>query len=81
MCFDCDNQSFIKLTQNVCFNNRLKHIELQFHFLSKDVDFQEFKFHFMSIEIVWVSILIKVVPNPNMYFAFKLWKSLYNIYS
>lgn len=32
----------------------------------KDVDFQEFKFHFMSSEIVWVGILIKVVPKPNM---------------
>jgi len=80
MCL-CDNQSCIKLTQNVCFHNRSKHIELQFHFLLNDVDFQEFKFHFMSTETVWVGILIKVVPKPNMFFAFKLWESLYNIYS
>jgi len=81
MCLHCDNQSCIKLTQIFCFHNRSKHIELQFHFLLKDVDFQEFKFHFMSIEIVLVGIHIKVVLKPNMYFAFKLWESLYHIYS
>jgi hypothetical protein len=46
----CDNHSFIKLSENLFFHDRSKHIDIQYHFIRDYVQRGEVGLQYISID-------------------------------
>ncbi len=55
----CDNQSSVKLTKNLVFHARMKHIEIQYHFIREKVLSGEIKSTHVSINEQLANIFTK----------------------
>jgi hypothetical protein len=54
----CDNQSFIKLTENPVFHDRSKHIDMKYHFVRDIVQRKTVKLQYITTSKQVVDILI-----------------------
>lgn len=64
----CDNQSCVRVSKNVVFHDKLKHIEIKYHFIQDMVQLQ-----YTSIDEQIVDILIKLLSKVKLiYFKDKL---------
>jgi hypothetical protein len=55
----CDNQSYIKMTENPVFYDRLKHIEIRYHFIRNMVQRGALKLQYISMDEHVVDVLTK----------------------
>jgi hypothetical protein len=69
----CDNQSCIKLSENPMLHDRLKHIEIRYHFIRDRVQKGAVKLYYISIDEQIVDILTKpLLKGKFVYFRDKL---------
>ena len=64
----CDNQSCIKLSNNSVFHDRLKHIEIRYHFIRDWAQRGAVKLEYISIDEQVADILTKSVPRGKRVF-------------
>jgi ATP sulfurylase len=65
----CDNQSCIKLTENLVFHDRSKHIEIKYHFIRDCVQRGAVKLEYISTDEQVADILTKSLPRgKHVYF-------------
>jgi hypothetical protein len=55
----CDNQSFIKMTENPVFHDRSKHIEIRYHFICDMVQRGALKLQYISTDEQVVDVMTK----------------------
>jgi hypothetical protein len=55
----CDNQSCIKMTENPVFHDRLKHIEIHYHYICDMVQRGALKLLYVSTDEQVVDVLTK----------------------
>jgi hypothetical protein len=55
----CDNQSYIKMTKNLVFNDRSKHIEICYHYIRDMVKRGALKLQYVSTDEPVVGVLTK----------------------
>ena len=55
----CDNQSFVKLLENLVFHDRSKHIDIKYYFLHDRVQRGEVVLQYISIDEQITNILVK----------------------
>lgn len=60
-----DNQGAIKVTTNVGMSDRLKHIDIKFHFLKQIVEEGRLEFNYVSSQCNVADILTKAVANSK----------------
>ena len=46
----CDNQSYIKMTENPVFHDRLKHVEIHYHYIYDMVQRGALKLQYISTD-------------------------------
>lgn len=56
-----DNQECIKLVSNLILQGKTKHIEMQFHFIKKEVQIGEIKVLYIQTEEQLANLLIKPI--------------------
>jgi hypothetical protein len=66
----CDNQSFIKLSENLVFHDRSKHIEILYHFIRDYVQRGSVELQYISTEEQVADILTKAL-NMGKFVFFK----------
>jgi hypothetical protein len=59
----CDNQSCIKMTENPMFHDRLKHIEIHYHFIHDMVQRGALKLQYISTVEQVVDVLTKPISR------------------
>jgi hypothetical protein len=64
----CDNQSCIKLLENLVFHDRSKHIEIRYHFIRDYVQRGAVELQYISIEEQVVDILTKALGSDKFVF-------------
>ena len=64
----CDNQSCIKLTRNLVFHDRSKHIEIMYYFIRDCVQRGVVKLEYISIDEQVADILTKSLPRGKHVF-------------
>ena len=47
-CIFCDNQSYVKLTENLVFHDKLKHIDIKLHYIRDMVQSGEVKLQYVE---------------------------------
>jgi hypothetical protein len=55
----CDNQSCIKMTENPVFHDRLKHIEIRYHYIREMVQRGALKLQYISTDEQVADVLTK----------------------
>jgi hypothetical protein len=55
----CDNQSYIKMTENPVFHDRSKHIEICYHYIRHMVQRGALKLQYVSMDEQVVDVLTK----------------------
>jgi hypothetical protein len=69
----CDNQSCLKLTENLVFRDRSKHIEMKYHFIRDMVQRRTIKMQYIRIDEQIANILSKPLSlGKFVYFRDKL---------
>eukprot|EP00253_Pinus_taeda_P011424 PITA_11424 len=69
----CDNQSCIKLTENLVFHDKLKHIEIKYHFIRYYVQKGVVKLEYISTNEQVANIFTKALPQgKHVYFRDKM---------
>jgi hypothetical protein len=69
----CDNQSCLKLTENLVIHDRSKHIEIRYHFIHDHVQTGVVKLEYVSTDEQVVDILTKSLPRgKHVYFKDKM---------
>ena len=69
----CDNQSCIELLENLVFHDRLKHIEMKYHFIRDLVQRGTLKLQYIRIDEQIVDIPTKPLTTSKfVYFRDKL---------
>ena len=69
----CDNQSCIKLSENPVFHDRLKHIEMKYHFIRDLVQRGTLKLQYIRTDEQIADILTKpLITTKFVYFRDKL---------
>jgi hypothetical protein len=69
----CDNQSCIKLSENLVFHDRSKHIEIRYHFIRDRVLKGVVKLHYIPTDEQLVDIFTKpLVKGKFIFFRDKL---------
>lgn len=69
----CDNQSCIKLSTNLVFHNRSKHIEIPYPYIRDMVDRDVIKLNYISTNEKTIDVLTKPLAKPKLeYFRGKL---------
>jgi hypothetical protein len=69
----CDNQSYIKLSKNLVFHDRSKHIEIRYHFIRDYVHKRSVKLQYVPTGEQIADILTKpLVKGKFVYFRDKL---------
>jgi hypothetical protein len=58
----CDNQSCIKLTENMVFHDRSKHINMKYHYIQDLVQRKTIKLQYISTSEQVADILTKPLP-------------------
>eukprot|EP00253_Pinus_taeda_P003146 PITA_03146 len=61
----CDNQSYIKLTDNPMFHDRSKHIDIRYHFIRDYVQKGVVKLEYISIDEQVADVLTKSLPRAK----------------
>ena len=64
----CDNQSCIKLTENLVFHDRSKHIEIGYRFIRDCVQRGAMKLEYVTTDEQVVDILTKSLPRGKHVF-------------
>jgi hypothetical protein len=69
----CDNQSYIKMTENLVFHDRSKHIEIRYHYIRDMVQRGALKLQYISMDEQVVDVLTKLLSRVKFeYFRDKL---------
>jgi hypothetical protein len=69
----CDNQSYIKMTENLVFHDRSKHIEIRYHYIRNMVQRGALKLQYISTDEQVVDVLTKPLSHVKFeYFRDKL---------
>jgi hypothetical protein len=69
----CDNQNCLKLTKNLVFHDRSKHIEIRYHFIRDHVQRGAVKLEYVSTDEQVAHILTKSLPRgKHVYFRDKM---------
>lgn len=69
----CDNQSYVKLLENLVFHEKLKHIDIRYYFIQDMVQKGVVKLQYISKDENIVDILIKPLSTEKfVYFRDKL---------
>jgi hypothetical protein len=69
----CDNQSCIKLSENLVFHDRSKHIEIRYHFIRDWVQRGVVQLQYVSTDDQAAVILTKALPRgKHVYFRDKM---------
>ena len=69
----CNNLSCLKLTKNLVFRDRSKHIEIQYHFIHDHVQRGGVKLEYVSTDEQVADILTKSLPRgKQVYFRDKM---------
>eukprot|EP00253_Pinus_taeda_P008812 PITA_08812 len=69
----CDNQSYVKLLENLVFHDRLKHIEIKYHYIRDMVQRREIRLEYVSTNEQTVDVLTKsLLRDKFVYFKDKL---------
>lgn len=75
-----DKQIAIRITKNLVHHNKMKHIEIDRHFISKNVTNMIVQLTHIPIRLHIADILTKALPRTSFEeFSFKL--DLYNMYN
>ena len=69
----CDNQSCIKLSENPVFHDRLKHIDIQCHFVTDYVQRGTVQLSYTPIGEQVVDILTKALGSTKLTTSGKRW--------
>ena len=73
MIIHCDDQSCIKLSENLVFHDRSKHIEMRYHFIKDLVQRGAMKLQYIRIDEQIADILTKpLTASKFVYFRDKL---------
>ena len=73
MIIHCDDQSCIKLSENLVFHDRLKHIEMRYHFIREIVQRGALKLQYIRMDEQIADILTKPLSASKfVYFRDKL---------
>jgi hypothetical protein len=59
----CDNQSYIKMTENPIFHDRLKHIEIRYHYICDMVQRGALKLLYVSMDEQVADVLTKPLSH------------------
>ena len=62
----CDNQSCIKMTENHVFQDRLKHIEIRYHFICDMVQRGALKLQYISTDEQVADVLTKPLSRVKL---------------
>jgi hypothetical protein len=69
----CDNQSCIKMTNNLVFHDKSKHIEIQYHYIHDMVQRGAIKLQYVGIDEQVVDVLTKPLSHVKFeYFRDKI---------
>ena len=69
----CDNQSYIKMTENHVFHDKSKNIEIRYHFIHDMVQRGALKIQYISTDEKVVDVLTKPLSHVKFeYFRYKL---------
>ena len=72
-CIHCDNQSCVKLSENLVFNDKSKHIKIKYHFIREIVQRGVVKLQHVATEEQIADVLMKPLARVNFeYFREKL---------
>ena len=72
-CIHCDNQSCVKLSENLVFHDNLNHIEIKYHYIRDMVQKGAVKLQYVAMEEHIVYVLMKPLARLNFeYFTEKL---------
>jgi hypothetical protein len=62
----CDDESYVKLSKNLVFHDRLKHIEINHYILCDEVQKREVVLQYISTDEQIVDILVKPLSNMKI---------------
>jgi hypothetical protein len=62
----CDNQSYVKLSKNLVFHDRSKHVEIKYYFLHDKVQRGEEVLQYVSIDEKIADILVKPLSKMKI---------------
>ena len=72
-CIHCDNQSCVKLSENLVFHDKSKHIEIKYHYIRDMVQRGAVKLQYVAMEEQIVDVLMKPLGRVKFeYFREKL---------
>ena len=72
-CIFCDNQSCIKLSKNLVFHDKSKHIEIKYHYIRDMVERGAVKLQYVAIDEQTADVLTKPLSRVKFkYFKDKL---------
>ena len=72
-CIYCDNQSCVKLSENPMFHDKLKHIEIKYHYIRDMVQRGEMKLQYVAMDEQIADVLTKPLVKVKFeYFREKL---------
>jgi hypothetical protein len=63
----CDNKSCIKMTENLVFHDKSKHIEIRYHYIRDMVQRGVIKLHYVGMDEQVVDVLTKPLSHVNFY--------------
>ena len=69
----CDNHSCIKLSENLVFHDRSKHIEIRYHFIRDWVQRGAVQLQYISTDDQVADILTKALPRGSMPISKIIW--------
>ena len=72
-CIHCDNQSCVKLSKNLVFHDKSKHIEIKYHYIRDMVQRGAMNLQYVAIDKQIADVLIKPLARVKFeYFREKL---------
>ena len=72
-CIHCENQSCVKLSENIVFHDKSKHIEIKYHYIMDMVQREAVKLQYVATEEHIVDVLMKPLARVKFeYFTEKL---------
>ncbi|GJX06150.1 hypothetical protein Tco_0194082 [Tanacetum coccineum] len=69
---NCDNQSAIHLSRNAMFHERMKHINVRYHFIREIVESKEIGVAKIGTKDNAADAFTKVVPSPKFKYCMKI---------
>ena len=67
-CIHCDNQSCVKLSKNPVFHDKLKHIEIKYHYIRDMVQRGEMKLRYVVTDEQIANVLSKTLARVKFEF-------------